>query len=379
MSAKTPSKIIFEAESGLGDSIEYIPALYVLRFMYPQAEIVVATCSFGLDLFAQLPFVDRVFDTKHTPKGLQAAINSFSTTEQSPVSADLAITVERNSRIINAVLATKVQKVVTFSYLKALFIPRLHFTSYIKRNELHEIWHYQHLVRSCAPKLYDKAFLQVDFSQARAQYDQESAYYVRDFLQQSQVAKYKHLIVLNPACSTAEQKGFNLKHEDYFMLADHLATLFPQCLFVLSSHQQEPYAEFTSSNSNLKIFTNIGSILRLIALVDQASLVIAPSTGTAHVADNLGVDVCALYPHYDDKRWSADGFNQLLAKQAQKQGKTLPQTEVHNHFTCLYLPDGWQNNYDHYLHDFEQLCAKVITSTILKQPSKLLQSMKGTA
>ncbi len=370
MSIKTPSKIVFEAESGLGDSIEYIPALYMLRQMYPQSEIVVATCGSGLDLFAQLPYVDRVFATSHTPEGLQEAINSFAGAEP----ADLVIAVERNRRVINAALETKAQKVVTFSYLKALFTPRLHFTSYIKRNALHEIWHYQHLVRACAPRIYDQAFVQADLSQARARYDQEAAKHIQDFLRQAYAASFQHLIVLNPACRTAEKKGFNLKHESYFTLADHLASRFPQCLFVLSSHKKEPYAELAgaSTHHNLKTFTNTGSILRLIALVDNASLVIAPSTGTVHIADNLGVDVCAIYPHYDDKRWSADGFNQLLSKQAQKRGLSSSQTTPHNHFACLYLPDAWQSHYEQYLSSFEQQCVKVITEQTLRMPRKMM-------
>lgn len=371
MSKKTPSKIVFEAESGLGDSIEYIPALYMLRQMYPKSEIVVATFGSGLDLFAQLPFVDRVVDTKHTLEGLKAAITSFRNAGTSPSCADLVIAVERNSRVINAALATKAQKVVTFSYLRALFTPRLQFTSYIRRNALHELWHYQHLVRSCAPKIYDKEFAQADFSKARTRYDKESSNLIQNFLQQANAASFQHLIVLNPQSRTAEKKGFNFKHESYFTIAAHLAVRFPQCLFVLSSHKQEPYADFAINNNNLKIFTNTGSILRLIALVDQASLVIAPSTGTVHIADNLGVDVCAIYPHYDGKRWSADGFNQLLAKQAQTQGKTLSEAKTHNNFSCLYLPEGWHSNYEQYLSSFEQLCSQVIAKQTLKFPSKM--------
>ena len=363
-------RIIFEAQSAVGDSIEYIPALYVLRLMYPQAEILVSTYGFGTTLFAQLPFVDRVYDTEHTQEGFRNAVYSFLDEKRNTACADLIIIPDRRGDAIRTALSTEAHKIVTFSYLKALFIPRLHFTSYISRWKCHEILHYQHLMHACDHQRYNKAFIQADFSQAKVRYEDQDTQQVQDFLSLANAESYQHLVVVNPHSRTAERCGFNLKVDDYLSLTERLALVYHQSLVVVSSYGDHDYQDRHFDAANLKIFINKRGILSLVALIDHASLVLSPSTAAVHIADNLGVDVCAIYPNYDKYRWSGNGMNQLLVKQARKQGKALTSTEVNNHFTCLYLPAGWQSNYEQYLHEFERQCAQVIKDHTLTKPRK---------
>ncbi len=367
-------RIIFEAQSAVGDSIEYIPALYVLRQMYPQAEILVSTYGFGTSLFAQLPFIDRVYDTEHTQEGFWNAAYSFHDEQGNTACADLIIIPDRRGDTIRTALSTDARKIVTFSHLKALFIPRLHFTSYISRWKCHEILHYQHLMHACDHKRYNKVFAQADFSQAKVRYEDQDKRQVQDFLRDANADSYQHLVVVNPHSHTAERCGFNLKVDDYLNLTERLALSFPQCLFVVSSFGTHTYQEHSYQALNLKIFINQRGILSLVALIDHASLVISPSTAAVHIADNLGVDVCAIYPHYDQYRWSGDGMNQLLAKQARKLGRASSHAKNINRFSCIYLPQNWQKNYEQYLIDFEQLCSQFIQTHTLKQPRKLFLS-----
>ena len=52
--------------------------------------------------------------------------------------------------------------------------------------------------------------------------------------------------------------------------------------------------------------------------------ILSPSTGPAHIADNIGRDIIGSFPFYDEFRWSADGFMQLAAKQKE------PKFEAHD-------------------------------------------------
>ena len=109
------------------------------------------------------------------------------------------------------------------------------------------------------------------------------------------------------------------------------------------------------------MWLNNSGISALACLVSFASLVLSPSTGTAHIADNLGVDICAAYPFYDSKRWIPNGMNQLSAKYDNKSWNP-------NNVRVLFLPKGWQDSqesYSSYVERFQSQCDEFITKYIM--------------
>lgn len=395
-----PQRIIFDGHSGIGDTMQYIAALLSLRAMYPQAQILFTTNTIGKMLLGACNFVDRIAvvwqeggsaDSANLQRLVQQAkyFTVAADAQDNAInglhlpSADMIICVERNKELLEAALSTGAQ-VFTFSTLRALTHKNLHFSLPFNRYHMHEMVRYQHLVQACDPLLFRKTFAQIDLSQVRLTPIQQDLSLIDSFLQQSlreaavamgtSANSFQHLVTINPLSKTAEIDGLNFKHADYVALGKHLAQKYPQCLFVLSGYGEQDFhqnfQQIASHVPNLKLFVNTGNILTLLALVHRSSLVIAPSTGTAHMADNQSVDLCGIYTKQGSYRWGAGGLQQLCELQAKIRGTVAP---VFN--TCAYtlVKQGWKKEYERYRDQFFTMCTDFVANHTLKHKPKLPQ------
>ena len=395
-----PQRIIFDGHSGIGATMQYIAALLSLRAMYPQAQILFTTNTIGKMLLGSCNFVDRIAvvwqkggsaDSANLQRLVQQA--KYFTVAADALddeinglhlpSADMIVCVERNKELLEAALSTGAQ-VFTFSTLRALIHKNLHFSLPFNRHHMHEMVRYQHLVQACDSQLFRKTFAQIDLSQVRLTPLQHDLELIDSFLQQAlreaavamgtPAHSFQHLVTINPLSKTAEIERLNFKHADYVALGEHLARKYPQCLFVLSSYGEQDFhqnfQQIASQVPNLKLFVNTGNILTLLALVHRSSLVIAPSTGTAHLADNQSVDLCGIYTKQGSYRWGAGGLQQLCELQAKMRGTAAP---VFN--TCAYtlVKQGWEQEYEHYRDQFFTMCKDFVANHTLKHKPKLPQ------
>ncbi len=394
-----PQRIVFDGHSGIGDTMQYIAALLSLRAMYPQAQILFTTNVIGKMILGSCNFVDRIAvvwqggstDSVNLQRlvqqakyftvaadALDDAINGLHLPR-----ADMIVCVERNRELLEAALSTGAQ-VFTFSTLRALTHKNLHFSLPFNRYHMHEMVRYQHLVQAFDPQLFRKTFAQIDLSQVRLTPLQQDLSLIDSFLQQAlreaavavgtSANSFQHLVTINPLSKTAEINGLNFKHSDYVALGEHLARKYPQCLFVLSSYGEQDFHQnfqrIARQVPNLKLFVNTGNILTLLALVHRSSLVIAPSTGTAHLADNQSVDLCGIYTKQGSYRWGAGGLQQLCELQAKMRGTAAP---VFN--TCAYtlVKQGWEQEYEHYRDQLFTMCTDFVANHTLKHKPKLPQ------
>ena len=394
-----PQRIVFDGHSGIGDTMQYIAALLSLRAMYPQAQILFTTNVIGKMILGSCNFVDRIAvvwqggstDSVNLQRlvqqakyftvaadALDDAINGLHLPR-----ADMIVCVERNRELLEAALSTGAQ-VFTFSTLRALTHKNLHFSLPFNRYHMHEMVRYQHLVQAFDPQLFRKTFAQIDLSQVRLTPLQQDLSLIDSFLQQAlreaavavgtSANSFQHLVTINPLSKTAEINGLNFKHSDYVALGEHLARKYPQCLFVLSSYGEQDFHQnfqrIARQVPNLKLFVNTGNILTLLALVHRSSLVIAPSTGTAHLADNQSVDLCGIYTKQGSYRWGAGGLQQLCELQAKMRGTAAP---VFN--TCVYtlVKQGWEQEYEHYRDQLFTMCTDFVANHTLKHKPKLPQ------
>ena len=126
---------------------------------------------------------------------------------------------------------------MTFSYFPALYTLRLHFLPWIPRKKIHEIFHYQHLLKCINPQRYQECFAQLDLEQARPHFnDQENAAIYHQVCSDLIALDYGFnnyavgggIIIINPLSGNSDRFGYNYKHEDYVRLGHELAQAFPQ-------------------------------------------------------------------------------------------------------------------------------------------------------
>lgn len=364
-----PQRIILDLHSSLGDNIQYQTMMLMLRTMFPQAQIhCVCNKTFSdllpcvnanikPDYFTLLHYIG-LSDEKFSKKFLECVENGFG---EEGLPADLIILADRRKDSIRLALKSSCAKVVTFSYFPSLWTPRLPFVSYIRRWKIHEIFHYQHLVRSLNPKRYDQVVKTVDLKQAQLTFPNTLLEQVKQELINIGWNTQSKLVIVNPLSATAERCGYNFKHVDWVKIAEFLAQKYPDLFFVISSYGQRDINNIGLHSPNLSLWLNNSGIAALACLVSFASLVLCPSTGTAHIADNLGVDICAAYPFYDSKRWIPNGMNQLSAKYDNK-------SWTPNNVSVLFLQKGWQSaqeSYSSYLARFQCQCDEFIAKHIV--------------
>ena len=376
-----PKRIIVNSHSALGDTMEYQPFFLMLRTMFPQAEIH-CVCNQNTMLLAKLipGRCDRYSPLWEECRGpnelnrdefnrrfVDCVKHGFS--DGKP--ADLIILMDRRTELIKLALSTDCPHVVTFSYFPALYTPRLHFLPWIPRKKIHEIFHYQHLLKCINPQRYQECFAQLDLEQARPHFnDQENAVIYHQVCSDLVALDYDFnncavgggIIIINPLSGNSDRFGYNYKHEDYVRLGHELAQAFPQLFFVISYFGDQPFAHLPITAPNLKLWQNKGTLTHLLALISLCDLIIVPSTGPAHAADLMGKDVCEMMPDYDCPRWVANGMGQLASRQPK------PSVGINQ---CRYqiLREDWKatdESYEQHYQAFAQMCRDFIEQRTLK-------------
>lgn len=385
-----PLRIVFDGHSGIGDTMQYIAALASLRAMYPQAQILFTTNSIGETILGLCNFVDRIDCVWNYSYNKNEAIQNFiqqtkyftvdknvaNTHAHEPINdtslpyADIIICAERDKQLLKAASSIGA-KVITFHTLRAFLYKNTPYQIPFSRANMHEMVRYQRLIRACDPQRFKQTFVNLDLQQIKLTPPKADQAFIDQSLKDKYaIHQYQHLIIINPLSLTQESKGLNLHHEDYVALGEHLAALYPQCLFFLSSYGQQKFHEIPLKAPNLKLFINQGSILSLLALIKRSSLLISPSTGSAHFADNQNVDLCGFYFKTDVKHWGAHGYQQLYELQASMRGTIAPNV---NHCSYTIIKKDLKRNYEEYRQKFFKLCTNFIATHTLKLPRKLEQ------
>lgn len=376
-----PERIIVNSHSALGDTIEYQPFFLMLRTMFPQAEIhcvcnqntmflaklIPGRCDRYSLLWEECREQNELNKDEFKRRFVDCVQNGFSNGKP----ADLIILMDRRTELIKLALSTDCPHVVTFSYFPALYTPRLHFLPWIPRKKIHEIFHYQHLLKCINPQRYQECFAQLDLEQARPHFnDQENAAIYHQVCSDLIALDYDFnnyavgggIIIINPLSGNSDRFGYNYKHEDYVRLGHELAQAFPQLFFVISYFGDQPFAYLPITAPNLKLWQNKGNLTHLLALISLCDLIIVPSTGPAHAADLMGKDVCEMMPDYDCPRWVANGMGQLASRQPK------PSVGINQ---CRYqiLREDWKatdESYEQHYQAFAQMCRDFIEQRTLK-------------
>ena len=376
-----PKRIIVNSHSALGDTMEYQPFFLMLRTMFPQAELhcicnqntmflaklIPGRCDRYSPLWEECLGQNRLNRDEFNLRFVDCVKHGFS--DGKP--ADLIILMDRRTELIKLALSTDCPHVVTFSYFPALYTPRLHFLPWIPRKKIHEIFHYQHLLKCINPQRYQECFAQLDLDLARPHFnDQENAAIYQQAISDLVALGYdpKHrdvdsgLVIINPLSGNSDRFGYNYKHEDYVRLGHELAQAFPQLFFVISYFGDQPFAHLPITAPNLKLWQNKGNLTHLLALISLCDLIIVPSTGPAHAADLMGKDVCEMMPDYDCPRWVANGMGQLASRQPK------PSVGINQ---CRYqiLLKDWKSSdesYEQHYQAFAQMCHDFIAQRTLK-------------
>lgn len=113
---------------------------------------------------------------------------------------------------------------------------------------------------------------------------------------------HRPLLLICPAASKAYK---NWTAEGYAALADHAHERGMKVVLIGSPAKMEQDLAAKIRNISANIDENLvgkTSLPQLLALIQEASLVVAPDTGPAHMATLVGTPVIGLYAHHNPRR-----------------------------------------------------------------------------
>ena len=292
---------------GLGDNIFALEPLFALKAIF-KCEVIVFGNAIMENLLLHCDFVDFVHDIQGDIASHIDLFNSYN--------LDYAILTNCKRCYLYPLQASNVKTIITTTKIPSLFsmrcktIPTHLLPKYRNMTRYEQGLSY---VRKINPKLFDTKIKTICLNNAKVKTTQEQKERVKSFIANHAKTRggggNSKLILINPFSHTATH---TLPLESYIEIIAHISNMqncipivatYPQIhdyfLEALSTWKNETKQEI----SNLIIFQNDDDILNLAALIEQMDYVISPSTGTIHLASNLGVPTIGLFSAYDTKKW----------------------------------------------------------------------------
>lgn len=307
------------ASRELGSNVIYAKALYAIKALFACRLIVFGNAT-TTALYSQASHIDTLLDMgtdvwqldSSSAREQIAAINSFA--------CDYLILSDSKSSFLRFGLATNARRVLCARKFVSLFAWRAR-TLPIYASKTYKQMSFEnillHLVRLINPKAFDTSIARLDFSPARLcapEPIQAQADKILRHIYQKRFAKSclgggledSRLIVINPF---NVNNAYSLPQHAWLELIAQvckthqvLVITYPAVHREFMQALRDYKRQRDFSSRNLIIFAN-NKLPHLIALMTRASLCISPSTGTTHLALNLGVPSIGLYAQYDKPRW----------------------------------------------------------------------------
>lgn len=270
------AKIIFQG-NGFGDFLCCFKALYAIKNLYPNDELIIY--HFGIDerFLRQVGFIDDIINPIEVSIERIRAMNP-----------DILILNNRSGKFFREIKKLNFKKVIAHPHFvsftsRAFSTPFPYFRA---KKYMADI--VLKLVRVINPKHYDENFHKIDFAKMKDFLPKDSR--LVENLFKSVDFPYKKVIGINAFSNNNDGAGVNLYHKDWYYLALNLARAYPQFLFVLLNYKHNPLQYNDLSNlPNLRVFVNDDSIASLVSVSLSLDYLISIDTGNVHLCSILQI------------------------------------------------------------------------------------------
>lgn len=292
---KEIKKIIVSSTAGIKETILSIPSFFLVKKMYPDAELIIVTRRESYEIIKNLPYIDRYF-----------VLDDYKKTE---VEEKIAY---YNANVFLALYSDpQVEKLAKASGAKIKIGPITSIVSFFtypkgsiqKRQKAlkNEVYYNLDLVKKLDKKRYKD-----NFEINQSIYLSNGSKVVADtFFKEKGILG--NTLIIGPFNSG---KGKNLKDEEYVNLIKRLKEKDKdRRIILLCSIEEEERVEKIIDEVNIQgiyAFPNGGDILNAAAIINKGHIYLGPLSGITHLAGVLKKRVVALYskkPEMGIERW----------------------------------------------------------------------------
>lgn len=278
-------RIIISRTDKIGDLILSIPSFFMLRKMYPDAEITVLVRKYNYDIVKNLEYIDRVIKIDdYTQKEILKKIEYFK--------ADLFIALYNDS-FISKLAKKSGAKLRVGPYSKIYSFFTFNRGIFQRRSDSikNEAEYNLDLVKKVDPILYESRF-QLETAIVLTQANRDVA---EEFLRLCRVIG--KILVINPFMGGSAK---NITDEQYVSLINKITDRNRDLNVVLTAHidDEQRMNELMEKIESRKVFPflNGGDLLNTAAVIEAADVYFGGSTGPTHIAGALNKKIVAIYP-----------------------------------------------------------------------------------
>ena len=292
-------RILVARTDKIGDLVLSIPSFFMLKKMYPNAELIVLVRGYNADIVRNLSYIDRVIKIDgFTKDELLEKIAYFK--------ADVFIALYNDSYIASLAKASKAKiKIGPISKLSSFFTYNKGIRQQRSKSIKNEAEYNLDLVAKLDKERYDKVFeLNTKIELSEENRNVANLYFSENNINGK-------VLVVNPFMGGSAK---NITDEQYINILKKVKQETPNLNIIITCHiSDEERAEklrLALAQENIFVFANGASILNTAAIIERANVYFGGSTGPTHIAGALRKKIVAIYPNKKTQsptRWGIYG------------------------------------------------------------------------
>lgn len=278
-------RIIVSRTDKIGDLILSIPSFFMIKKMYPNAELVVLVRKYNYEIVKNLPYIDRIMKIdEYSQSDLIEKIAYFK--------ADVFIALYNDSFVAKLARASKAKiKIGPISKLSSIFTYNKGVWQKRSKSIKNEGKYNLDLVRKLNKELYQKVYE----LNTKLYYEEKHRNAAELFFKMNDIKG--QALVINPFIGGSAK---NIKDEEYANLIMNFKRRNPEVAVIITCRiSEEERGENLVKNSLEKgvyLYANGGELLNIAAIIDRADVYLGASTGPTHIAGALKKRIVAIYP-----------------------------------------------------------------------------------
>ncbi|MGL5905007.1 MAG: glycosyltransferase family 9 protein [Cetobacterium sp.] len=297
--AHTYKKIIIARTDKIGDLILSIPSFFMVRKMYPDAEITLLVRDYNYNIVKNLPYINRVVQIdRYRQKELLEKIEYFN--------ADVFIALYVDDFVMQLARASKAKvKIGPLSKLKSFFTFNKGVLQKRSKSIKHEAEYNLDLIKKLDKKLFEERF-EINTGIFLDSSNIESA---DKFFKDNNIGD--KVLVVNPFMGGSAK---NIKDEEYAQLLSKVMGRVNGLDIVITAHISDEERGLNLiqkiGKERVYLFANGGELLNIGAVINKSKVYFGGSTGPTHIAGSLQKSIVALYPKKPTQsptRWGVFG------------------------------------------------------------------------
>ena len=292
-------RILVARTDKIGDLVLSIPSFFMLKKMYPNAELIVLVRGYNADIVRNLSYIDRVIKIDgFTKDELLEKIAYFK--------ADVFIALYNDSYIASLAKASKAKiKIGPISKLSSFFTYNKGIRQQRSKSIKNEAEYNLDLVAKLDKERYDEIFeLNTKIELSEENRNVANLYFSENNINGK-------VLVVNPFMGGSAK---NITDEQYINILKKVKQETPNLNMIITCHiSDEERAEklrLALAQENIFVFANGASILNTAAIIERANVYFGGSTGPTHIAGALRKKIVAIYPNKKTQsptRWGIYG------------------------------------------------------------------------